>query len=137
MNELSLLDSIFNNVLCDAEASGSCYYSPRVDVKEEEKAYTLEMELPGKSEEDINIQLDHNNLTISSKTEEKKDEKKKDEKSKYILKERRASQFERRFRLPEDVNLEEINANFKNGLLIINMQKKAAAAPRRISIQAC
>ena len=138
MNELSFIDSLFNDMMGNTP---SVMYTttPRVDVKEEDNAYTLEMELPGRSEKDVNIELDHDNLTIASKIEETKESKedKKDKKAKYILKERRSSSFERRFTLPADVDAESIKANFKNGILTINMAKKAIAAPKRIAIEAC
>ena len=141
MNELSLIDSLFNDVL---DSTPSVMYragvsAPRVDVTEDEGAYTLEMELPGRTENDVNIELDHDNLTISSKvTEEKesKEDKKDKKKPKYILKERRYSEFSRRFALPSDVDDESISANFKNGILTINMKKKAIAAPKKIQIMA-
>lgn len=133
MNELSFLDSLFNDVLGNSNNTVySSVISPRVDVKEEDKAYVLEMELPGKSEDDIDIQLDHDNLTIASKVKNAEDKK-----TKYILKERRNCSFERRFTLPNDVDLESIKANFKNGILTINMTKKTVAAPKQIAIEAC
>ena len=136
MNELSFIDSLFNDMMGNTPSVMYTASTPRVDVKEEDNAYTLEMELPGRTEKDVDIELDHDNLTIASKTEETKEEKK-DKKSKYILKERRSSSFERRFTLPADVDTETITANFKNGILTINMQKKAIAAPKRIAIEAC
>ena len=140
MNELSLLDSLFNDVL-DSTSSVMCragVSAPRVDVTEDEGAYTLEMELPGRTENDVNIELDHDSLTISSKVDEKeaKEEKKDKKKTKYILKERRYSEFSRRFALPSDVDEESIKANFKNGILSINMKKKAIVAPKKITIMA-
>lgn len=141
MNELSFIDSLFNDVLGTTPnvMYKSTLSTPRVDVLEDDKAYTLEMELPGRTENDINIELDHDNLTIASK-EEKEAKSEKNEKKdspKYILKERRCTSFERRFTLPADVDSESISANFKNGILTINMQKKAIAAPKRIQIEAC
>ena len=140
MNELSLFDSLFNDVL---DSTPSVMYragvsAPRVDVTEDEGAYTLEMELPGRTENDVNIELDHDNLTISSKVEEKetKEDKKDKKKTKYILKERRYSEFCRRFALPSDVDEESISANFKNGILSINMKKKAVVTPKKIAIMA-
>ena len=142
MNELSLLDSFFNDVL--DSTPGVMYRAgvsaPRVDVTEDEGAYTLEMELPGRTENDVNIELDHDNLTISSKVceeKESKEDKKDKKKPKYILKERRSTSFERRFTLPTDVDADSIKANFKNGILTINMTKKAIAAPKKIAIEAC
>lgn len=138
MNELSILDSLFNDVL-GVDTTPIMYHSnfnaPRVDVKEDEKTYTLEMDLPGRSENDVNIELDYDNLKITSKCEEEK-EKKDKTKTKYILKERRMCNFERRFSLPSDVDTETISANFKNGVLTVNMQKKAISAPKKIMIEA-
>lgn len=141
MNELSFLDSIFNDVM-GTDSTPVLYHSgfsaPKVDVKENKNAYTLEMELPGRTEKDVDIELDHDNLTIQSVKEEKKEEKKEGKESeKYILKERRTNSFTRRFSLPSDVDTESINANFKNGVLTISMKKKALAEPKRIAIEAC
>lgn len=138
MNELSFLNTLFNDVFENTQStvySTAC--SPRVDVKEEEKSYILEMELPGRSEKDVNIELDHDNLTIASKEEEPKDKNTNENKSKYILKERRISNFTRRFTLPADVNSDDISASFKNGILTICMGKKEIAAPKKITIEAC
>lgn len=137
MNELSFFDSLFNDVF--GNNSNVIYpaaVTPRVDVKEEDNSYSLEMELPGRTENDVNIELDHDTLTIGSKTEEKKEDKKENKNCKYILKERRVNEFKRRFTLPADVDAESIKANFKNGILTINMTKKAIAAPKRIAIEA-
>ncbi len=127
MNELSFLESLFGDVLgTDA--------TPRVDVTECDNSYTLEMELPGRSENDVNIELDHDNLTIASKVEEK-NEKAKD-KPKYLLHERRVSNFTRRFTIPADIDSDSISANFKNGILTISMQKKEPTTPKKIMIAA-
>ena len=81
MTELSLFNSLFNDLL--GNTSSSLYTTantPRVDIKEEDKAYILEMELPGRSENDVIIELDHDSLKIASKTEEKNVTEKKDDK---------------------------------------------------------
>ncbi len=140
MNELSIFDSLFNDIMGNTACVMNTVTAPRVDVKEEDNAYTLEMELPGRSEKDVNIELDHDNLTIASVKEEvkeSKEDKKEKKNTKYILKERRSSSFERRFTLPADVDAESITASFKNGILTVNMAKKAIAAPKRIAIEAC
>lgn len=139
MNELSLLNSLFNEIMDNTNSYKvySNYANPKVDVKENENAYTLEMELPGKTEKDVEIELNHGNLTISSKNEETKDEEKDSKNEKYILKERNFSKFERRFALPKDVDSEKISANFKNGILTVNMIKKPEASSKKIAIEAC
>lgn len=144
MNELALFDSLFNGTMGGMMngLGGRPGAIPTVDVKEAGDAYTLEMELPGRSENDVSIELDHNTLTISSKTEEEKSSKEekpeKDgkEKSKYLIRERRVSSFRRSFTLPDDVNEEAVNASFKNGILTVAMPRKAPATPKRIAIKA-
>lgn len=140
MNTLTLFDSIFDDMMgMQPSVYHSNFNAPRVDVKSDNNGYTLEMDLPGRSEADVNIELDHNTLTISSKTEETKESKKEakeEAKTNWILKERRVSEFSRKFTLPEDVNGEEISANFKNGVLTVAMPRKELAAPKRIAIQA-
>ena len=137
MNELSLINSLFNDVFDTPAMCHTTTVTPRVDIEEDDKSYTLEMDLPGRTEKDVNIELDQNNLTITSSKEELKEEKKEEKKAgKYILKERRTSSFERRFVLPKDVDTENVSANFKNGVLTILMQKKASEAPKKIEIKA-
>src|SRR5574344_758596 len=138
MNELSFLDSIFNNSMADSIMPNFYYHTnastPKVDLKENSDNYTLEMELPGRTEKDINIELEHNNLTISSKTQdENKEEHKEKNETKWILKER----YSRRFSIPSDVDSESIAASFKNGILTVVMHKKAIASPKKIAIEAC
>ena len=136
MNDFSIFDTLFNNVMAD----NACLYAknsaPRVDVLEQKDAYTLEMELPGRSENDVNIEVDYKNLKISSVKEEAKNDSE-NEKPKYVLRERGSRDFERNFILPEDVDTESIKANFKNGILTINMAKRENAVPRKIEVQAC
>ncbi|MBR1638199.1 MAG: Hsp20/alpha crystallin family protein [Treponema sp.] len=142
MNELSLFNSLFDDVFGGSNAAPAVlcrtgFTAPKVDVIEEDNAYTLEMELPGRTENDINIELDHDNLTIASKTEEEKEEKesKKDKKNKkYLLQERRTTSFTRRFSLPQDIDSDSIAASFKNGILTVTMKKKELAAPKQIAV---
>ena len=137
MNELSLINSLFNDVFDTPAMCHTSVTAPRVDIEEDDKSYTLEMDLPGRTEKDVNIELDQNNLTITSSKAEEKEEKKEEKKAgKYILKEGRTSSFERRFVLPKDVDTENVSANFKNGVLTILMQKKASVAPKKIEIKA-
>ncbi|MCL2008611.1 MAG: Hsp20/alpha crystallin family protein [Treponema sp.] len=104
---------------------------PAVDVRETEKTYVLEMELPGFDEKDIEIRLDGNKLSIESKKEEEKNEE--DEK-KYLVRERRLSRVSRSFMLPENSDPEGINAAFKNGVLSLTVNKRPEAQQRLIQI---
>lgn len=145
MNELSLFNTLFDNALANAMPDfdfSTTVNAPRVDVKQTKDAYCLEMDLPGRTDKDVKIELDNSVLTISSHKEEVVEEPAKDAKangkneSKYLIRERRSSSFSRQFTLPEDVDSENVAANFKNGVLVITMPRKALAAPKRIAITA-
>ena len=103
---------------------------PAVDVHETEKSYVLEADLPGFDEKDIDINLDGNTLTIESK----KAEEKKEEKKGYMIQERRHASFSRSFSLPENADRESISANYKNGVLSVEISKLAEAHKRVIEI---
>lgn len=139
MNELLLFDSLFNNTMDSVFNNYRTVSVPKVDVKETENAYSLDMELPGRTENDVNIELDHNTLTISSKKEETTEKSEGTEKNnnsgKWLIRERRTSEFSRSFRLPEDVDNENVKATFKNGILNVMMPRKALATPKRIAIE--
>ena len=124
------MDSFFgNNFVAPSERIFSRL--PSVDVQETEKAYILEAELPGFDEKDIEIRLDNNNLTIESRMAEEKNEEK--EKN-YLIQERRVSSFSRSFKLPENADSEAVSASFKNGVLSLEIGKKAEAQAKLIKI---
>ena len=69
MNELSILDSLFNDVFENRMPNfnySKRMVTPKVDVTQSKDSYILEMDLPGRSENDVNLELDQNVLTISS-----------------------------------------------------------------------
>lgn len=91
----------------------------KIDVREEEKNYMVEAELPGVNKEDINISVDDGILTIAVKHEENKEEKDKN----YIHRERRYSSMERRLMLG-DADGAGIKAKLNDGLLEITIPKR-------------
>jgi HSP20 family protein len=94
-----------------------------VDVTETDKAYEITAELPGMDEKNIDVKLVNGGLTIKGEKKDEKEEKKKD----YYVSERRYGSFERYFRLPDSVDTDKIEANFKKGVLTVTLPKKAEA----------
>ncbi|MCR5218491.1 Hsp20/alpha crystallin family protein [Treponema sp.] len=138
MNTLSLFDTLFGN---DGFALTGCNTMPQVDVMETKDSYVLEMDLPGKTESDIDLSLKEGILTISSvrKADEKTDDKEaesEEEQKKWLIKERRNSDFRRTFQLPNDIDPEQVNATFKNGVLSISMKKRPEPSVKKIAITA-
>jgi HSP20 family protein len=134
-NALSDFDRYFESFFGDsplAPAGRVFGRLPPVDVRETEKAFILDMELPGYDEKDIEVHVDSGSLSIESRQEEAKDENKNG--GTYILRERRLSSFSRSFKLPENANPESVSAAFKNGVLTLEIQKRPEAQKRMIKI---
>jgi HSP20 family protein len=115
-------------------------FLPAVDIRETEKTYELEAELPGFEEKEIQIHVDNGTLTVESAREEsrdvspKKDAGEKDGAFRYLLRERRNVSFSRSFKLPENADVNGISANFKNGLLKLEIKKLPEAQKKVIQI---
>ncbi|MBU1137464.1 MAG: Hsp20/alpha crystallin family protein [Proteobacteria bacterium] len=105
--------------------------APTVDVFEEGKEVVVRAELPGIKKSDITIDISENRMTISG---EKKQEKKIDKKD-YHRVECSYGSFRRTFRLPENVNSDEANASFKDGVLEIRMPTSGKAQKKKIAIK--
>ena len=97
--------------------------APAVDIAENEKAYEITAEVPGMDEKNIEVKVANGNLTIKGEKQEEKEEKKKD----YYLRERNFGSFERSFSVPEGVDADKIEANFKKGVLTVTLPKKPEA----------
>jgi len=119
-NSLRSFPSIFDNGMSWPELS-SVALSPSLDIKDNDKNYLINIEIPGVAKEDVDIRVDGNRLTISG---EKKQEKK-EEKENYHCIERRYGSFERVLTLPKDANSDNIDAKFKDGVLTVTIQRKA------------
>lgn len=128
-----VLKGFFNNNFTGAARWS--YGQPAVDVQETDAAYVVEVDLPGYSENDIEVKVEENVLVLASKQKEKTDGQSENEKKEYHLKERRNRPFERRFTLPKDVNQEKISARFKNGVLTLELQKQPKEEPKKINIK--
>ena len=121
------INSIFDNFFEDDGAnlfnwrSSSAF--PSVNVKDEEKNYSLEVAAPGLTKKDFNIEVDKGVLTISSET--KKEDK--EETENYTRQEYSYSSFSRSFWLPEEVKENDITATYKDGILSVNVPKVKTA----------
>lgn len=92
----------------------------KTDIKESENKYTVEIDLPGFNKENINIELKNGYLEISAKVEKNNNE----EEEKYLHRERYYGECSRNFYVGDNVKEEDINAEFKNGILKIEIPKK-------------
>lgn len=105
--------------------------APPVNIKETETAFNLELVAPGLKKESFNIEIEKDLITISS---ENKTEKTEEAEGKFTRREFRTAAFKRSFKLPENVNAEEINAAYQDGILNVALPKKEVAEPAKRSI---
>jgi len=108
--------------------------APAIDIVENDNSYELTAELPGLDEKNIEVKLANGGLTIKGEKLEEKEEKKKN----YYLHERHLGSFERCFRVPDGVDTDKIEANFKKGVLTVTLPKKPEAQKpeKKIAVKA-
>jgi HSP20 family protein len=122
-------DFTFRNFLLDDASIGQ--WTPRVDVVEANTYYQISAELPGIEKSQVKITFENNTLNISG---EKIKENKDNDKT-YHKVERYYGKFDRSIYLGNQVTVDKIDAEFKNGLLIVNVIKKPEAQPQKIEIK--
>ena len=140
MNTLSIwnpiheMDELFHNRLTSVlggEGLQSVAWSPVVDIEESAEAYTIRAELPGLSKEKVKVTVEKGVLTLSGE----RDLERRVETKTFHRVERSHGTFTRSFTLPDDVDSESVAANFKDGLLEIQIAKREEALPKSIEVR--
>ncbi len=101
-----------------------------MDLVETEEDFVLRADLPGVSEDEVNIELDANVLTVSGERKSEHEERKEG----YYRVERSSGSFSRSLTLPEGVDADRVTANFDRGVLEIRIPKPEVRKPRKVSI---
>ncbi|MBT8189048.1 MAG: Hsp20/alpha crystallin family protein [Saprospiraceae bacterium] len=132
----NVLDDIFNRSFSDMLGADFTVNSPSVNILEGDASYKIEMALPGVSKDDVTINVEKDQLIISSANKEVNETK--DGAHRYMKREFNYSSFRKSFHLPKTVDTDMIDAKFDNGVLILTIEKKEEAKekePRTIVIQ--
>lgn len=119
-NEFDLFDDMFNDSFL---MSGNSSRLMKTDIKEKDKEYVIEMDLPGYEKENIKINVADGYLTVHAVSSKNSSEK---EEGKFVRKERYLGECSRSFYIGDDVNEDSIKASFKNGILKVEIPKKEA-----------
>lgn len=127
----SIFDDLFNDEWLDNSTKKIRNTLPAVNIKESEKDFELEVVIPGLKKEDIKIDVDREVLTISSEQKQEHEEKN----DEYTRREFHFSSFKRSFSIPESVDVEKIDASYKDGILNIALPKREEMTPKSKSIQ--
>ena len=142
MSNLRLFDPVFND---NFDAAVRRFFAPtvfenelpalkmRLDVTENDQGYTVKADIPGVKKEDINVRIDGNVVQIDAEAKTEKETK--DKGDKVLRSERCYGTISRTFSLASDVDESGVQAKYADGVLTLELPKKAAASARKITIQ--
>ncbi len=132
-NDFDLFDNFFDDGFFPPKKERNLM---KTDIRELKDKYVVDVDLPGYEKENIKLSVENGYLTISAKVDKKEDN---EEHGKFVHRERFMSECSRSFYLGEDIKEEDIKAEFKNGILMIDIPKKEEAKklnePRHIEIK--
>lgn len=103
----------------------------KMDVKEQEGAYLVHAEMPGAKKEDIHVEIDGNQVSISTEVKQEKEVK---DGERVLRSERYYGQVSRSFQLAHDIDEAKASAAFNNGVLELTLPKKTATSGKRLSV---
>src|SRR5271170_7377390 len=134
-HNLSTLQEQVNRLLqsnfpARSDNSALTTWAPAVDIYETENELVLKADLPDVNEKDLDIRVENNMLTVRG--ERKFEQKVKEEN--YLRIERTYGSFSRSFGLPNTVNTEGIKAEYKNGVLSVELPKRAESKPKQVKV---
>jgi HSP20 family protein len=104
----------------------------KVDLKENDKAYTVHADIPGVKKDDIHVSIDGNQVSISAESKAEKEEKEGD---KVLRSERYCGKVARSFTLAHDVDEANAQAKYEDGVLELTLPKKAASTAKKLTIK--
>jgi HSP20 family protein len=133
--DFSVLQDRVNRLFQEYTPSGeeqlsTTNFVPPVDVYEDEHHVTLKAELPGVDPKNVDIRIENNVLTVRGERKFEKEEKEEN----FHRIERRYGSFMRSFTLPNTVNPDSVKADYENGLLKVQFEKRAEAKPKQIQV---
>jgi HSP20 family protein len=124
------VNSLFRDMNGDNDPLTTASFVPPVDIYEDDKKVVLKLEVPGIDEKELDVRMENHTLTVRG--ERKFEHEEKEENFHRI--ERRYGSFFRAFTLPTTVDAENIKANYRNGILRLELSKKPEAQPKQIKV---
>ena len=122
MRTNSWIPTVFNDLFYSDLIPKVNQTAPAINVKESDKAYTVELAAPGMKKEDFNVHInDEGNLVV--KLESKQEHKEEDKNTRYLRREFSYSKYEQTLILPDDVKKDAISAKVDNGVLTVELPK--------------
>jgi HSP20 family protein len=133
VNPFGDIDDLFKGFFVrPALLEGQPQMQIKMDVKEDDNAYTVHADIPGVKKEDIQVSIEGNQVSISAETKVEKEEKKGE---KVLRSERYVGKVARSFTLAHEVDESKAQAKYKDGVLELPLPKKAASSAKKLAIQ--
>lgn len=138
LTRMASLNRAMDDVIGRADESLGGYWTPAMDAWETEHAFVVQLDLPGLTADQVDVNFDRNTLTVRGTRSATIPEPKKEGESevRVALAERAPGPFSRSLRFPMYVEASKIEASFSNGVLTITIPKAETAKPRKIEIAA-
>lgn len=131
MDPLRMVREMFQDPFTTTGMLAESIFRPNLDVTETNDAFVIKADLPGVREEDIEVSVTGNRLTVSGRREAEDVQ----EGDRYVAIERSYGSFSRSFVLPDSADLDQIQAELTNGVLRVKVPKRGEMQGRKISIQ--
>ena len=128
----SILNDWFNTVWPATSEQHYGDFIPKMNVSETDKEYKLELAVPGMTKDHINLRVEDDDTLVIKAEKEHLDDKKADNNEGWLRREFWYNRFEQRFTLPDDADVEAINASMSDGILTVTLPKKAPVAPEKL-----
>ncbi|MHB1215366.1 MAG: Hsp20/alpha crystallin family protein [Thiobacillus sp.] len=129
----SNIDDLFKGFFVSpALVEGQSQMRIKIDLKEDDKAYTVHADIPGMKKEDIQVNIDGNQVSISAESKMEKEEK---EGEKVLRSERYYGKVARSFTLAHDVDEAKAQAKYSDGVLELTLPKKQVTPTRKLEIK--
>jgi HSP20 family protein len=130
-SEMNRLFNTFFDTPTAGNGQGARRWIPAMDLVETDDSFVLKADLPGLAEDDVNIEVEENVLTVSGERKAEHEEKREG----FVRVERSYGSFRRSLTLPEGVDPEAVSASFEKGVLEVRIPKPEQRKPRKVAIQ--
>jgi HSP20 family protein len=129
-NRMNSIFQDFTRGQGEADTLTTAAFAPAVDIYEDEHKVVLKLEVPGMKQEDFDIRVENNTLSVRGERKFEKEEKEEN----FHRIERRYGSFYRAFTVPNTVNTENVAASYDAGVLKVELEKRAEAKPKQIKV---
>jgi len=125
------MDRLFSSLFGNASEEREGFWSPVIDIEEDNENITVKAEIPGTKKEDIKVSVQGNMLNITGERKQESETKNKT----FHRVERAYGRFSRMITLPTDVDSDNVKASYKDGILIIILPKPESVKPKHIDVE--